>query len=109
MERGIRTYQGESFESWVTRNEAVCIILGLFDETRLLASFGGSITQNRAVGILWGVSYAKRGCLLHLGARFCEMELLASFGSSITETEGLVSFRGWVTRNFGCPSAHMLE
>jgi len=45
-------------------------------ETRLFASFGGSITRNRVVGTVWGPVYAKQGCWRQLGAGLTRNEVV---------------------------------
>jgi len=88
-----RNQKGWKGGSECTRKQNLRHLGAGFDETRLLGLFGGLITRNRAVGVVWGLGYAKRGCLIRLGARFREIGLLASLGGSITETEVLASFR----------------
>jgi len=71
----------------------------LLCESRLLASFGGSVTRTGGGCVVWVLSYTKRGCLRLFEAGLCKLKLLASFGGTCMRTGGVASFGALVTRN----------
>src|SRR6266699_3799282 len=71
----------------------------LLCESRLLASFGGSVTRTGGGCVVWVLSYTKQGCLRLFEAGLRKLRLLASFGGTCMRTGGVASFGALVTRN----------